>query len=223
MKHPAGQIVFAFIAICAAENISAQEVIRCGEGSYASYAPWRVARSTRHWGDQSRIMQTRPIYMTERRKGEPVPTNDWWTDVLVSQWGGFLWSYPAKLKIAQDGVWISYPEYWIDNGTEMKPRSALLVGGDGDFSPSATLVDDWHDFDVSMVLRDGAKEIKTTLVHGSPFMWIESSGIALKIAIENDENQAVKRRSKGSSGEIVTIGNVSYGIWRGTRAGGGGT
>ena len=56
-------------------DVAAQEVIRCGEGSYASYAPWRLARSTRHWGDQSRIMQTRPIYMTERRKGDPIPTS----------------------------------------------------------------------------------------------------------------------------------------------------
>ena len=80
-------------------DVAAQEVIRCGEGSYASYAPWRLARSTRHWGDQSRIMQTRPIYMTERRKGSPIPTNDWWTDVLVSRWSGNLWSYPAKVHI----------------------------------------------------------------------------------------------------------------------------
>ena len=218
------------LAACAAASAAcAQEIVKCGEGTYASYAPWRVARSTRHWGDQSRIMQTRPIYMTERRRGDPIPTNDWWTDALVSRWTGNLWSYPAKVRIGADGVRVENPSYWIDNGTEMKSRSAIVVSAVGDFAPEATLVDDWHDWDVEMVLREegignreegsGTREIKTTLVHGSPFTWIESKGVGLKVSIEKEGDAEPRRRAKGNA-EIIAVGDELYGIWRGKREGG---
>ena len=191
--------------------VAAQEVIRCGEGSYASYAPWRLARSTRHWGDQSRIMQTRPIYMTERRKGSPIPTNDWWTDVLVSRWSGNLWSYPAKVHIDASGVRVAFPSYWIDNGTEMKERSAVIVGAAGNFNPQSTEVDDWHDWDVEMVLRDGDARITATLVHGSPFTWIEFAG-GLKPVITT-EGGAGEALGKDKTAYVLKVGDDLYGIW----------
>ena len=191
--------------------VAAQEVIRCGEGSYASYAPWRLARSTRHWGDQSRIMQTRPIYMTERRKGSPIPTNDWWTDALVSRWTGNLWSYPAKVHIDASGVRVAFPSYWIDNGTEMKERSAVIVGAAGKFNPQATEVDDWHDWDVEMVLRDGDMRITATLVHGSPFTWIEFAG-GLKPAITT-EGGAGEVLGKDKTAYVLKVGDDLYGVW----------
>ena len=228
--------------------LSAQEIVKCGEGSYASYTPWRLARTKNHRGDQSRFMQTRPLYLTpemaERvKKGEPIPTNDWWTDAVVNKWTGNLWSYPAKVRIGEKGVRVAFPSYWIDNGTEMKERSALVVAAEGSFSPKSTEVDSWHDWDVSMVLRDAGAEsrksnnpnnqtisqrvandersIKTTLVHGSPFTWIEAKGVGLRVDIENGENLPVKRRS-AFGGEVIAVGSEFYGVWRGKREAGNG-
>ena len=209
----------AALGAAAVFAVGAQEIVTCGGGSYASYAPWRLARSTRHWGDQSRIMQTRPLYLTERRTGDPIPTNDWWTDALVSRWTGNLWSYPAKVRIDSDGVRVAFPSYWIDDGTEMKERSALVVFAVGDFKPEATEVDDWHDWDVEMVLRDGDASLRTTLVHGSPFTWIESKGVGLKISIESKDEAEPHRRAKGG-GELIAVGDERYGVWRGKRADG---
>ena len=74
----------------------AQERVPCGSGSVAAFEPLRFARKAEGGkGDQSAFMQTRPLYMTARNSGKPLPTNDWWTDALVSQWTGNLWSYPA--------------------------------------------------------------------------------------------------------------------------------
>ena len=228
--------------------VSAQEIVREGDASYASYAPWRLARTfdadgkVARRGDQSRMMQNRRVYLSPKMadkvgKGEPIPTNDWWTDALVSQWTGNLWSYPAKVRIGAEGVRVAFPSYWIDNGTEMKERSALVVSADGAFSPECTEVDSWHDWDVAMVLRDAGtvhrgdaaslprqseeQSIKTTLVHGSPFTWIEAKGVGLKFAIENPENLPVKRSARGS-GEIVMVGDETYGVWKGKRGTGNG-
>ena len=198
--------------------VLAQEVVRCGGGSYASYAPWRLARSTRHRGDQSRFMQNRPVYLAPemaRRvaEGEPIPTNDWWTDALVSRWTGNLWSYPAKVRVGADGVRVAFPSYWIDDGTEMKERTALVFGAKGAFAPDAARVAGWHDWDVELELRDGEKFIRTTLVHGSPFTWIEYGGIEPKIASEGGEMS-----SGGGLERIVSVGDDLYGVWEDGRS-----
>ena len=66
------------LLVMAALGGVAQEVIKCGGGSYASYTPWEKAKPANgsRGGDQSRFMQTRPLYLTPK-EGEPLPTNDW--------------------------------------------------------------------------------------------------------------------------------------------------
>ena len=95
---PGSKTAALLAAVCAATAF-AQEVVKCGAGSYASYTPWHKARTVdgSRKGDQSRWMQNRPLYTTGRRKGDSLPTNDWWTNALVSRWTGNLWSYPAKV------------------------------------------------------------------------------------------------------------------------------
>ena len=199
----------------------AQEVVRCGAGSYASYVPWSFARSARHPGDETRVMQNRPLHlspeMEERVKaGEPIPTNDWWTDALVNRWTGNLWNYPAKTRVGADGVRVAFPSYWIADGTELKERSALVVGAEGDFKPDAACVAGWHDWDVEIELREGGKRVVATLVQGSPFTWIEASGITLRVAVENPEGLPVRRSAIDGGGEAIIVGDAVYGVWKGT-------
>ena len=198
-------------------GLFAQEIVPCGDGSYASYTPWCKARTVdkSRGGDQSRFMQNRPLYMTPK-KGEPIPTNDWWTDALVSQWTGNLWSYPALVRCSAQGVSVAFPSYWIDNGTEMKAKSRLVFGADG-FSPASANVDGWHDWDVEMILPDGEKSIRATLVHGSPFTWIEYAGLEPKMTVESDDGARTVRTKRGS-GELVQVGTDCYGVWRGKNA-----
>ena len=198
----------------------AQEILREGDASYASYTPWSKARTfgadgkVVRRGDQSRIMQNRPLYLVDK-KSFPLPTNDWWTDALVSRWTGNLWSYPAKVVIGASGVRVAFPTYWIDDGTEVKERSAVVVGAKGAFNPDATLVKSWHDWDVEMVLRDGAKSIRTTLVHGSPFTWIEYSGIKVAVTPENGPCEVVE---KTAGGYVLKVGDDHYGVWEDGRS-----
>ena len=198
----------------------AQEILREGDASYASYTPWSKARTfgadgkVVRRGDQSRIMQNRPIYLVDK-KSFPLPTNDWWTDALVSRWTGNLWSYPAKVVIGASGVRVAFPTYWIDDGTEVKERSAVVVGAKGAFNPDATLVESWHDWDVEMVLRDGAKSMRTTLVHGSPFTWIEYSGVKVAVTPENGPGEVVE---KSAGGYVLKVGDDYYGVWEDGRS-----
>ena len=198
----------------------AQEILREGDASYASYTPWSKARTfdadgkVVRRGDQSRIMQNRPLYLVDK-KSFPLPTNDWWTDALVSRWTGNLWSYPAKVVIGASGVRVAFPTYWIDDGTEVKERSAVTVSAVGSFNPDATLVESWHDWDVEMVLRDGAKSMRTTLVHGSPFTWIEYSGVKVAVTPENGPGEVIE---KTAGGYVLKVGDDHYGVWEDGRS-----
>ena len=213
--RPAAPVLVCLFSVAAL----AQERVPCGSGSVAAFEPLRFARmSPGGKGDQSAFMQTRPLYMTARNSGKPLPTNDWWTDALVSQWTGNLWSYPAKVRIGADGVRVAFPKHWSDDGTELRERSALRVFASSSrpFTPEAALVDDWHDWDVEILLADGERQIRTTLVHGSPFTWVESRGEDLFVAADVGEGgPLVERRSQDDGGEIFAVGDDLYGVWRG--------
>ena len=111
-----------------------QEILREGDATYASYTPWMKARTVdadgkvvRH-GDQSRFMQNRPLALVDKKRF-PLPTNDWWTHALVTEGDtGNLWPYPILARGTASGFAVKYPSYWIDNGTEMKSKTALSAG-----------------------------------------------------------------------------------------------
>ncbi len=194
-------------------TLAAQEIIPCGAGSYASYTPWVKARTVdgSRKGDQSRFMQNRPLYLVSN-PDEPIPTNDWWTNALVERWTGNLWSYPALVRASAQGVSVAFPSYWIDDGTEMKARSRLVCGAPA-FSPSAANVAGWHDWDVELVLPDGKeKSIRTTLVHGSPFTWVEYEGLDATLKIESEGAVSVERLAKENA-LVVKAGDDFYGVW----------
>ena len=99
----------------------AQTVVPVGRGSYASYAPLSKSRTDEHGGDQSQYMQYRSLYITER-PGQPIPTNDWWTDMIKDSqtYSGHLWSYPQYVQAQSDGVDVVFPDYWIKTIKEKK-------------------------------------------------------------------------------------------------------
>ena len=161
----------------------AQQVMHVGKGSYASYTPLSMCYSEDHkpgdWGfkgDQSRKMQYRKLYLTER-EGQPIPTNDWWTNLMTEQYSGHLWSYPQMIQAHKGGLDIQRPSFWIADGTEMKSNTTLTVGGE-EFSPESAVAEHWHDWDVEFSMKQGAKQMYVTMAHGVPFTWIETSGIA---------------------------------------------
>ncbi|MBR1630547.1 MAG: hypothetical protein IJ680_01700, partial [Paludibacteraceae bacterium] len=137
----------------------AQQVVQVGKGSYASYTPLAKCKSNEHGGDQSRYMQYRKLYINEQ-PGQPIPTNDWWTDMIkeTQPYSGHLWSYPQYVEANATGVSIAWPDYWIQNGTEMKPTTKLNITGT-DFHPAEAIAQTWHDWDMSFSMSDGGKQM----------------------------------------------------------------
>lgn len=214
-------ILMTIAALTAAAGLNAQSVVHVGKGSYASYTPLINCKSTRHaieWGtykgDQSNWMQRRKLYITER-EGQPIPTNDWWTNLITEQYSGHLWSYPQMVQATADGVDVQRPSFWIDNGTEVKSNTILSVGST-DFAPESAVADSWHDWDVEFIEKDGSKQMKTTLAHGMPFTWIELKGLndaTLKLANSGWTDKAFDTSSKvqvlDASGNAFVSGSTA--------------
>lgn len=116
-------------AVLAAAMAPAQQPVAVGRGSYAAFPPTYKSRTADHGGSWATMMETREIYLDETVTGpdgnrRPIPTNDWWTDLLNHQFANALWSLPQMLKPAAEGVAVHYPTYWIESGTEVKSRTS---------------------------------------------------------------------------------------------------
>lgn len=169
-------------------QLHAQQVVNVGKGSYAAYTPLELCHSEHHipdaygWkGDQSKYMQYRQLWLHER-EGQPIPTNDWWTNLITQPYSGRMWAYPQIVQAQAKGVDIQAPSYWLDNGTEMKSNTVLTVGGQ-DFAPAAAIAETWHDWDVEFSMSDGDKLMYVTMAHGMPFTWIETRGISPRLSL----------------------------------------
>ncbi|MEE0979108.1 MAG: hypothetical protein UH625_06845, partial [Muribaculaceae bacterium] len=188
---------------------SAQSVVNAGSATYASEPPAYKAKTDQHDGFNASRMMTREIYCDEQ-PGHPIPTNDWWTDIINSRYSGALWSYPAMLRTGDYGVQINYPSVWADEGKEMKPLSSITVGG-VKFTPEATIATDWNDWGVVFRMPSAIGELRCTAVHGQPFTWFETSGITLRLSCSSAPRFFGRDDSRGHCG--VQLGNDLYGLY----------
>lgn len=193
-----------------------QQPVSVGSGSYAEYTPLIKSKTDEHGGDKSRIMETREIYISDRMKGEPIPTNDWWTNVLVDAYTGNLWSYPQVVKAESGGVSVAYPNHWSDDGCEMKWDTKLTVKGRR-FNAQKVLADGWSDWGLRLQMVDDDNNIFVTLAQGMPFTWFEPGDVPLSISADGAEffsmeGDALSLPFEGSS-LGVKIGNDFYGVY----------
>jgi len=192
-------------ALCA----PAQVPVQAGRASYASCPPGYKSKTDDHGGFNAHAVEGRYLYADEQ-EGQPLPTNDWWTDLMVSQFSGALWSVPQMLYTGADGVTVHYPTYWIDNGTEIKSRSSVRVTGRG-FTAAEARATAWHDWDVVMTLPGTSpdRSMTVTMAHGMPFTWFETTGIEPEIVF----SATPVISGTAADGICARVGDDLYGIY----------
>lgn len=211
------------VLLMVASTMVAQAPVPTGKGSYAEYAPLSVSHSSDHGGDQTQYMQYRELYIREQA-GVPIPTNDWWTDLINADRGrsgeevtGHLWSYPQYVQGMKYGLDIHYPKFWIDNGTEVKAQSKLIIRGGEDFIATKPMAEAWSDWTVTFSEQSGNKQMLTTLMHGSPFTWVELTNVEPVITAEPTRHGDADNHLKGDvlvrftdeKGQSLTSGTYS--------------
>lgn len=196
-------------------GLTAQNPVPAGKGSYAEYTPLYKSKTDQHPGDQSRLMENKELFVTERQSGKPVPTNDWWTDLLVSRYSGNLWAYPQVVNAEEYGIYIEYPHRWKADGREMGSDSHLEVTAKR-FTPGSASADNWHDWGLEFLMQDQEKQMHVTLAHGIPFTWIESQNLELQLrysggTCSDGTNEISLPVTTGRL--VLMLGNDAYGIY----------
>jgi len=167
----------AVLAFCYGAN--AQTPVAAGSGSYASSTP---ASENVDWnndgvGDIFPFINDQPIYV-QSGETRPIPTNDWWTSLLVEQYSGQLWAYPLMVDADNFGPSIYFPTTFNANGDNLLPGTALQVKATG-YTPEKAIAKDWNDWGVVMGMPNAGatKNIDVTMAHGIPFVWLQTTGI----------------------------------------------
>ncbi len=113
-------ILTALNVLAPARYSAAQAPVPVGRGSYASVPPASE-------GEGPQRMLTQEVFAVSRDR--PIPTNDWWTDLLISAYCGDLWAYPFVVSSDAQGVHIGYPREWKSDGGSMELGRRLHIGG----------------------------------------------------------------------------------------------
>ena len=72
------------------------KVAAVGKGSYA-------AGPTPEAGDAIKKFELRDLYLVHE-DDRPIPTNQWWTDLIVSKYARSLWASPLKIDTSRAGI-----------------------------------------------------------------------------------------------------------------------
>ncbi len=169
--------------LCAWGNARAQVAVPAGAGSYASFPP--QSENTDDWnndglGDLYQFVYDRPIYVANNRRRSPIPTNDWWTDLIVSGKNcGMLWAYPLSVDPDVNGTKIFFANSFNAEGTNLNNGGYMQVKSEG-YTVTKSFAKDWSDWGLTMSMWDSVnnKNIDVTMAHGVPYMWFETKGLS---------------------------------------------
>jgi gliding motility-associated-like protein len=172
-----------FMAI-ASLGLRAQTPVAVGAGSYASFPPDAKLNS-----EMKSFIYTKPIFVAEAKKKQAIPTNDWWTDLIVrSDTAGALWASPLVIDPEHHGLKIQFPNKLITNGArfDMEYGGSMLISADG-YKPDKAIAKDWSDWGVVMSMPDSThgKNLEVTMAHGVPFTWIETTGVSPELSFDH--------------------------------------
>ena len=93
-----------------------------GEGSYASFPPNITDPKLQQF-------LLGPAHVDASVADRPIPTNKWWSNLLMSQFPGNLWAYPLVVNADDKGLEILAPKAWNDTGSDMLLSAPLRLTG----------------------------------------------------------------------------------------------
>ncbi|MGH8047998.1 MAG: glycosyl hydrolase, partial [Chthoniobacterales bacterium] len=128
----------------------AQSVVPVGSGSYASFTPTAEETTDSYYAmPQNQVAQFFSLlHLDPSQAGKPIPTNHWWTDLLISNrsflpgtpegntqytlqqdnYGGNQWFIPGMVDPAAYGIDIYYPNAWKAANGNGSPQGTIDKG-----------------------------------------------------------------------------------------------
>ncbi len=180
------------------------KVITIGKASYVDKKP--IGQSGPH--------QDKP-YITENIKGG-LPSNKWFSSILWTEYSEAMYPLPLTFSCSESGYWIGFPEINVfkegDGDTQIvMPHFPQFSITGNDFNPKDARLDKYTDFAIDILMTDGNKRIKATVVRGSPFVFFNFEN--LEIILNFIEKATIWYGNEHSDTLGLTINNVNFAIF----------
>ncbi|MFP8890254.1 glycosyl hydrolase [Natrialbaceae archaeon A-CW2] len=190
------------------ENI--EDIVTVGNASYRSTKP--------------AIGQEPPteVYVAEERRGDPLPTNNWWGALM---WEGhlldsdaYIWSHPLVSTTGPRGFVFGGQGEWEAGSGPAGPNFATrpielaaTVGLEG-ATFDESVVTDWTDWSVSFAMESSSGRIDVTLVRGSPYAYLRADGDPVTVTFDQtDATPSVWADAHSTIG--LSVGDTHYGLY----------
>ena len=139
---------------------------------------------------------------------KPVPTNDWWSNLIKEDHGGQAFNYPLSFRSVPEGLVTNYTIPLSASSTEyrqpMSDVKAVVIGVDG-LSASRSTASDHSDWTVSMNWNSGGHDFNATMGMGMPFVYFTKGSADLaKIAVNFNPSGATANGNK-----LIIQGNMN--------------
>ena len=158
-------------------------VVHVGKGSYAASVPDNADGVLRKF-------EAQPVYLVHP-DNRPLPSNKWWTQLLVSRYAKSLWTYPLRIEAGEEGIDVCFPTKWNESGSDPVCDFPLRIGA-RNFKPIDSRANNWSDWLVSFRMQDSndnARYMDVTLGEGMPAIWIETKGLEPQIHLPIDSSE----------------------------------
>ena len=205
---PAIPILLAACSFVAGTAADEAVVVPLGKGSFASAPP----------NPSKDVLKTltRPLYTLDEKRA--MPTNQWWTNLLVDKYAGQLWAFPHQVKANEQGLELCYPVKWAGEGRDPVSDSPIGIRG-ADFKPADARAKSWGDWTLTFRMAESdSRYWDVTLGRGLPYLWLETHGVPPVLQLGNgatffDRNGATLTLPQTGDAIGITYGGRSYGIF----------
>ena len=182
MKQIHPSVILPLWLAIAGASVLAQEPIAVGRGSYAAFPPPGLAVDKQKNIDRVAETENRKLYLV-KDDGRPIPSNKWYQNLLLQQYGTGLWAMPHKVDATKEGIEMFFPTTFSGDGVRSIPEFPLVITG-RDFKPVDSRAKSWTDWTVSFrCFESDSRFVDVTLGEGMPSVWCEFTGVQPVIAL----------------------------------------
>jgi endoglucanase Acf2 len=165
-------------SVCA----SAQEPVAVGKGSYASFPPPGLVVDRAKNIDQVKETEERKLYLVND-DGRPIPSNKWYQNLILNQYGTGLWAMPHKVDATKEGIEVFYATTYSGDGQRSLAEFPLVITGK-EFKPVDSRAKTWTDWTIAFrSYESDTRFMDVTLGEGMPAVWCEFTGVQPLIAL----------------------------------------
>ena len=182
------KLAFLFIIILSFQSFAQVTV---GSGSYTTTFPGTDAAGRNSFPPGS-------PQLSGAVASKPVPTNDWWSQLVKENHANNLFNYPLAMKTTNNGLIITYIP-WNDIG-DVYSLEIGLVG----LNTTKTTVSNFSDWTVTMNWNDNSNEMEATSGIGMPFVYFTKN-------TSSDVSIKVYSGTATITNEVLTIENATHG------------